>query len=178
MLKQVDMNSITVRVAGKEDAELIADMSRITFYDAFAKDNTKEDIELFMNQQFTKAALMKEVEEEDGLFLLAYAGNEPCGYARMRFNSKEQIMATENAVEIARIYALSSAIGKGVGSALMQYCIVKAKELNKSNIWLGVWEKNERAIAFYERWGFEKFNEHSFLLGTDLQTDWLMKRKL
>lgn len=172
------MNTITIRVAVKEDAALIADISRITFYDAFAKDNTKEDMDVFMNQQFTKAALMKEVEEEDGLFLLAYAGNEPCGYARMRLNNREHIMETENAIEIARIYALSSAIGKGVGSALMQYCIDMAKELNKSIIWLGVWEKNEQAIAFYNRWGFEKFSEHSFLLGADLQTDWLMKRKL
>ena len=172
------MHTITIRVAGKEDAALIADMSRITFYDAFVQDNIKEDIDIFMNQQFTKAALMKEVEEEDGIFLLAYAGNEPCGYARMRLNSKEHIMATENAIEIARIYALSSAIGKGVGSALMQYCIDMANQLNKRNIWLGVWEKNERAIAFYKRWGFKKFSEHRFLLGTDLQTDWLMKRAI
>ena len=172
------MHTITIRVARKEDAALIADMSRITFYDAFVQDNIKEDMDIFMNQQFTKAALMKEVEEEDGIFLLAYAGNEPCGYARMRLNNKEHIMATENAIEIARIYALSSAIGKGVGSALMQYCIDMANQLNKSNIWLGVWEKNERAIAFYKRWGFEKFSEHRFLLGTDLQTDWLMKRAI
>ena len=172
------MHTITIRVAGKEDAALIADMSRITFYDAFVQDNIKEDMDIFMNQQFTKAALMKEVEEEDGIFLLAYAGNEPCGYARMRLNNKEHIMATENAIEIARIYALSSAIGKGVGSALMKYCIDMANQLNKSNIWLGVWEKNERAIAFYKRWGFEKFSEHRFLLGTDLQTDWLMKRAI
>ncbi len=172
------MYTITIRIACKEDAALIADMSRITFYDAFARDNTKEDMDIFLNQQFTKAALMKEVEEEDGVFLLAYAGNEPCGYARMRLNNKEHIIATENAIEIARIYALSSAIGKGVGSALMQYCIDMAIGLSKNNIWLGVWEKNERAIAFYKRWGFEKFNEHKFLLGTDLQTDWLMKRKL
>jgi len=128
------MNTITVRVAGKEDAALIADMSRITFYDAFVRDNTKEDMDIFMDQQFTKAGLMNEVEEEDGIFLLAYAGNEPCGYARMRLNNKEYIMATENAIEIARIYALSSAIGKGVGSALMQYCIDMANQLNKSNI--------------------------------------------
>ena len=172
------MHTITIRVARKEDAALIADMSRITFYDAFVQDNIKEDMDIFMNQQFTKAALMKEVEEEDGIFLLAYAGNEPCGYARMRLNNKEHIMATENAIEIARIYALSSAIGKGVGSALMKYCIDMANQLNKRNIWLGVWEKNERAIAFYKRWGFEKFSEHRFLLGTDLQTDWLMKRAI
>ena len=172
------MNVITIKPANKKDAELIADMSRITFYEAFVNDNTKEDMDVFMNEQFSKAALMKEVEQEDGIFMLAYTGDEPCGYARMRLTNKKNILATENAIEIARIYALNSAIGKGAGSALMQYCLDIATGLNKSIIWLGVWEKNERAIAFYKRWGFEKFGEHTFLLGRDVQTDWLMKRTL
>ena len=172
------MNTITVRLADKNDAELIAEMSRATFYDSFAKDNTTEDMDIFLNEQFTKTALRKEVEERDGIFLLAYEDQVPCGYARMRLRNNEHIPADVNAIEIARIYAQSSAIGKGVGSALMEQCITIAKEQNKAVIWLGVWEKNERAIAFYQRWGFEKFSEHKFLLGRDLQTDWLMKRSV
>lgn len=170
------MNDITIRLASKEDAELIADLSHTTFYDAFAKDNTKEDMDLFMNEQFNKAALMQEVEDGDGIFILAYAGNKPCGYVRMRLTNKEKILENENAIEIARIYALSSSIGKGVGSALIKKCLDIAAEQKKTVIWLGVWEKNLRAIEFYKRWGFEKFGEHTFLLGKDLQTDWLMKR--
>lgn len=172
------MSEIKIRLATKEDAEIIADLSRTTFYDAFAKDNTKEDMDSFMNEQFTKAALMKEVEDEDGIFILAYDGNEACGYARMRLINSEKILEHENAIEIARIYALSTSIGKGVGSALIERCLAIAAEQKKSVIWLGVWEKNQRAIEFYKRWGFEKFSEHSFLLGNDLQTDWLMKRKV
>ncbi|MEQ1796823.1 MAG: GNAT family N-acetyltransferase [Lacibacter sp.] len=170
------MNEIIIRIANPDDAELIAEMSRITFYDAFAKDNSKEDMDFFLNEQFTKAALKKEVEEANGIFMLAYVNNDAAGYARMRLKNSENILAEESAIEIARIYAMPSAIGKGVGSALMQKCIDVAAEQNKTVIWLGVWEKNERAIAFYTRWGFNKFSEHSFLLGSDLQTDWLMKR--
>lgn len=170
------MSEIKIRLAAKEDAELIAELSRTTFYDAFANDNTKEDMDLFMNEQFSKTALMQEVEDGDGIFILAFAGNEACGYARLRFMNKEKILENENAIEIARIYALQSSIGKGVGSALMQKCLSIATEQNKKMIWLGVWEKNLRAIEFYKRWGFEKFSEHTFLLGKDLQTDWLMKR--
>ncbi len=170
--------TVTIRNAKKEDAELIADMSRTTFYDVFAKDNTKEDMDIFMNEQFAKAALMKEVEEGDGIFILAYANNEPFGYARMRLTNTENILADENAIEIARIYVIQSAAGKGMGSALMQSCIAIAAEHNKTVIWLGVWEKNERAIAFYKRFGFYKFSEHTFLLGKDVQTDWLMKRNV
>ena len=169
------MSLITIRTAGPADAELIADMSRTAFYEAFAKHNTKEDMDIFMREQFTKEELMKEVEFNEGIFLLAFLDDEPVGYARLRVKNN---LAHEHAIEIARIYALEKAIGKGVGKALMQECINKANELKMKSIWLGVWEHNDRAIAFYQRRGFERFGEHRFLLGTDLQTDWLMKKPL
>lgn len=169
------MSLITIRYAGPADAELVADMSRTSFYEAFANHNTKEDMEIFMSEQFTKEELMKEVELDEGIFMLAYIAEEPVGYARLRVKNN---LAHEQAIEIARIYALEKAIGKGVGKALMQECINKAKELQMKSIWLGVWEHNERAIGFYQRWGFERFGDHQFLLGTDLQTDWLLKKQL
>lgn len=169
------MSLITIRYAVPADAELIADMSRTSFYEAFVKNNTKEDMDIFMNEQFTREELMKEVELSEGIFIVASIDDEPVGYARLRVKNH---LAHEQAIEIARIYALEKAIGKGVGKALMQECINKANQLQMKSIWLGVWEKNERAIAFYQRWGFERFGEHGFLLGTDLQTDWLMKKIL
>lgn len=81
-------------------------------------------------------------------------------------------------IEIARIYATTNSIGKGVGKALMQESIKMATEKKKQVVWLGVWEKNQRAIEFYTRWGFEKFSTHIFMLGDDPQTDWLMKKEL
>lgn len=171
----MEKNKITVRRATAADAALIADLSRTTFYQAFAKDNTESDMELFMNEQFTKEALMKEVAEGDGIFLLAYDADDAVGYARIRVDNKLQ---HEAAIEVARIYALDTAIGKGVGKALMETCLQIAKEMDRKAVWLGVWEKNERAINFYQKWGFEKFGEHKFLLGTDLQTDCLMKKIL
>ena len=167
------MNMVTIRYADAADAELIADMSRTSFYEAFAKDNTKEDMDIFMSEQFSKEELMKEVEMGEGIFMLAYIDEEPVGYARLRVKNN---LAHEHAIEIARIYALEKAIGKGVGKALMLECINKANELQMKSIWLGVWEKNERALSFSDRWGCERFGEHQFLLGTALQTDWLLKK--
>jgi diamine N-acetyltransferase len=169
--------SLTVtRIAGTADARLIANLSRKTFYDAFAKDNTEADMEQFMNETFTLESLIKEVEEGDGIFLLAFINDEAVGYVRMREKNNENILANVNAIEIARIYATQESIGKGVGKALLEHCMQIAREQKKDVIWLGVWEKNERAIAFYKKHGFEKFGEHIFLLGSDPQTDWLMKR--
>ncbi len=169
---------ITIRYATIADAELIADMSRQTFYESFAWQNTDEDINKFMNEQFTKKALMKEVELNDSTFFLAYDGEEPVGYARLREGEIRPEFAGKTSIEIARIYALQSSIGKGVGKALMKTCLDVAAEQNKEVIWLGVWEKNNRAIAFYTKFGFEKFSKHKFLLGNDLQTDWLMMKSL
>lgn len=170
--------SIEVRYATAADAVLIADMSRQTFYETFVDDNTKEDMDKFMSEQFSREELIKEVGASGNIFLLAYEDDIPIGYVRMREGEKRSEFAGKSSIEIARIYALKSAIGKGVGKILMQKCIEIALENNKEIIWLGVWEKNDRAIAFYSKFGFEKFASHDFVLGTDVQTDWLMKKTL
>ena len=121
---------------------------------------------------------MKEVGAERNIFLLAYEVDEPVGYARMRENNIPPELGADRAIELARIYAVRSAIGQGVGRVLMQKCIDIAGEKKYPVIWLGVWEHNQRAIDFYSRWGFEKFADHDFILGNDVQKDWLMKRNV
>ncbi len=169
---------IYIRVATREDAALIADLSRITFYETFASQNTMENMDKFMEQQFSREKLMKEVGADHNIFLLAEVDGEAVGYARMRESPDPNGLNELPSIELARIYSVQSRIGRGVGSALMQRCIQAAIQDNKKSIWLGVWEKNLHAISFYERWGFEKFSEHEFILGDDVQTDWLMKKKL
>lgn len=169
---------IKIRIADREDAELIADMSRQTFYETFASQNSKADMDQFMNETFTREKLIKEVGEEHSIFLLASDEDKPVGYARLRQNNTAPELGAVPAIEIARIYAVSTAIGKGVGKALMQHCIDLAIAKKKEWIWLGVWEHNQRAIAFYRQWGFEKFAEHIFMLGDDPQLDWLMKKNI
>lgn len=169
---------ITIRFATASDAELIADISRRTFYETFALHNSKDNMDKFMNEQFTKEALIKEAGAEDNIFFLAYNRKEPVGYARMREGENRPELNNKPSIEIARIYAVQSSIGKGVGKALMEKCIEVSIEKKKEIIWLGVWQKNDRAIAFYSKFGFQKFAEHDFVLGDDVQTDWLMKKPL
>ena len=170
--------TLVIREATIEDAKLIADISHQTFYETFAEHNSREDMDKFLNQQFTKGRLMLEVGAKANTFLLAYDDDRIAGYVKLRDERVPLSMGNVSAMEIARIYAVSNKIGKGVGSLLMQSCVDLAKERNKEWLWLGVWEKNQRAIDFYIKWGFEKFDETDFLLGDDLQKDWLMKRKV
>ncbi len=172
------MTELTIRMATARDAGLIAEMSRQTFYETFAAQNTQENMDKFMNQQFTREALMREVSAPGNIFFLAFDGHEAVGYVRMRENNNPPELQHEKAIEIARIYAATHRIGKGIGKALMEKAVEIARERGMDTIWLGVWEQNQRAIEFYSKWGFQKFNTHVFLLGDDPQTDWLMKKSL
>src|SRR5215213_1588551 len=151
--------NFTIRTATKEDALLIADISHKTFYETFSGQNSEADMEKFLKEQFTKGKLMLEVGAPENTFLLAYKDDELAGYVKLRDSRLPLSLGNVNALEIARIYAVTNHIGKGVGKILMQACIDVAKEKEKNILWLGVWEKNQRAIDFYTRWGFEKFDE-------------------
>ena len=170
--------NVLLREATEADAALIADMSRQTFYDTFAHQNSKEDMDHFLSKQFTREALMQEVGAKGNTFFLAYVDEQPAGYLRLRDGEAPLSAGGGTAIEIARLYATKEMVGKGVGKALMERAIKYAVENGKEIIWLGVWEKNSRAIAFYHQWGFQKFSEHDFVLGTDVQRDWLMKKHL
>ena len=172
------MSDITIRAATENDAALIADLSRQTFYDSFAAENTKENMDRFMGEQFTRQKLMDEVKEPWLTFFLAFMIDEPVGYVKMRDAAVPLDLVNQPCIEIARIYSVQHTIGKGVGKKLMQACLDTAKQRQKQIVWLAVWEKNQRAIDFYNKWGFEKFGEQDFILGDDVQNDWLMKKML
>lgn len=166
--------NVTIRKATKTDLPLLRSLAIETYTQAFSKANTKEDMELYITEAFSEVRLKKEFEEPDSVFFLAELENEIVGYTRLRNNQEE--VQDENAIEIQRIYAASHMIGKGIGQTLLNHCLAYAKINNKKSIWLGVWEKNNRAFQFYQNNGFEKFGEHAFQMGTDLQTDILMKK--
>lgn len=172
------MIAVHIRFATINDAELIAETSRQAFFDTFASFNTKENMDKFLSKQFTKESLIKEVGIAANIFLLAYVENELTGYALMRESSNPIELGNKPSIEIVRFYATKNSIGKGIGKALMQKCIDIAIEKNIEIIWLCVWEHNQRAIDFYTKKGFEKFSDHVFMLGDDVQHDWKMKKFL
>ena len=172
------MPNISIRLATAKDAELVADLSRQTFYETFASQNTTSDMEKFMNEQFTREKLIQEVNEPWLIFFLAFYDNEPVGYVKLRLGAVPSELLGQSCIEIARIYSVERMIGKGVGRKLMQMSHEVAKQRGKQILWLAVWKENHRAIDFYNRWGFEIFGEQDFLLGDDLQKDWLMRKPI
>ena len=171
-------DGVIIKQATIYDAGMIADLSRSTFYDTFAADNTEEDMIIFMSRQFTRDALVAEVGMKANTFLLAYKGSEPVGYVKLRESKGPPELKSADSLEIARLYVVKSMVRQGIGQALMQQSIDVARSRQKQVVWLAVWEKNERAIKFYTQWGFETFSKQVFVLGTDLQNDWIMKKEL
>ena len=167
---------LTIRQATADDAELLYTIGLETFSDTFSRDNTPEDIAIYLAAAFSRDIQAAELAAPRSWFLIAETEGEPAGYARLVAGAAPQQVTGTNPIEIVRLYSRAAWIGRGVGAALMRACLETATDLGCDTVWLGVWERNQRAIAFYERWGFRKVGSHPFMLGHDAQTDWLMQR--
>ena len=172
------MHDILIEAVKSDEVKLLVEISSNTFYDTFANENSKEDMELFLRENFNEESLTKELLLPGNYFFFARIENEIAGYLKLSENETPSELEGISALNISRIYVLKKNKGSGVGKVLMQFSISFAKKLNRPLVWLGVWERNFQAIGFYKKWGFEKFGTQLFLLGNDLQTDWLMKKEL
>jgi diamine N-acetyltransferase len=170
--------AITFRRATIADAALLAALAAAGFSDTFAADNDPRDMEAYLAAAFGEATQRVELADPDVTVLLAERDGQVVGYAMLVEGVGPPCVGGGSALEIGRLYAAKRWIGTGVGAALMQRCLDEAVARGRDTIWLGVWEHNRRAIAFYERWGFTDVGSQPFVLGRDVQTDRVMKRAL
>jgi diamine N-acetyltransferase len=171
-------DSITIRTCTLHDTDKIISLGIRTFRDTFDEFNSTEDMMLYLTETFNKKRIQKEIAELGSVFFMAEIDGDAIGYARVRTSPIPREIDSERALEIERLYADKKYLGKRVGYLLMSECLNYAKDNGFDTVWLGVWENNARAIAFYQRWGFTRFGEHVFHVGNDPQTDHLMMKKL
>lgn len=166
--------------AGAADAEALAALGERTFRETFTESNTASDIDAYVRNAFSVERLAAELADPDSAFFLAFAegASAPGGYAKLRTGVPDPSVPGPDPIEIERIYVERNAIGRGLGAALMRRCLEEAGARGRRTVWLGVWEHNDRAIAFYGRWGFEVVGSHVFQLGSDAQTDLIMVKTL
>ncbi len=161
-----------------KDLPALVAIGRQTFTEAYAALNTPEDLEDYMNKTFTEANLGKELAKKGSQFFKAKVGGEVTGYLKLNFATAQTDINDPDSLEIERIYVAQAWHGRGVGKQLLDKAIAVAREAGLSYIWLGVWEKNPKAISFYKKYGFNPFGTHNFIIGQDVQTDYLMKKEL
>jgi diamine N-acetyltransferase len=174
----IEKPDITVRRATLDDANLLSQLGARTFEETFAADNAAEDMAAYLSSNFSLVQQTEELLDHTSIFLIAEVDGVAAGYAKLhRGEPAEGIEGTEP-VELVRLYVSHTWLGSGVGAALMRACLEEARRAGYKTIWLGVWERNARALAFYRKWNFRAVGEHVFQLGSEAQTDILMERTI
>lgn len=166
---------MNIRYGTIDDAKMLSELGARTFYDTFAKDNTPENMAAYLKASFSPDIQLAELSAPENIFLIVEVENTAAGFAQIVLGSQEESLHGTRPLEIRRIYAANEYIGKGVGKVLMKTSLREARERGCDCVWLGVWEKNPRAIAFYKKWGFREVGTHVFTVGTDPQRDFIME---
>ena len=170
---------ISLAKANATTAAQLADLGRQTFQDTFGATNTAADMAVYLAENFGPELQLAELQDRENTFLLAHMQADLVGYAKLRDNSALGLAEGQDAtgrLEIERLYVRDDWQGTGLGAALMRGILALAEQLHCGAVVLGVWEKNERARAFYQRFGFRKIGQHPFQLGQDVQTDLILRK--
>lgn len=169
------IDSIEIREVRASEISALVEMAQAAFLQAFTEGNKPENVRAYMLEAFTQAQFQKEFEAAGSQFFVAILDGKVIGYTKVNEVPSQTDIHDPESLEVARLYVLEDFLGLGLGKKLLDLAISQAKEKNKKYLWLGVWEKNARAIRFYEKNGLEIFDSHPFPFGDEIQTDFLMK---
>ena len=168
----------TIRRLTIADAPALAEIASTTFYDTFTGTCTEDDMQQFLQQYFNLQQVETELSNPDDHYFFVELEGKPVGYLRLMEDYESlPLMKQWKALELKRLYILKEFHGGGIAQQLMNFTLDFAKEKNYEAIWLGVWEFNFRAQAFYKKFGFEDSGHtHDFPIGNTPQTDrWFWK---
>jgi ribosomal protein S18 acetylase RimI-like enzyme len=170
-----DVN-LVIRSALPADATRLAELAARTFRDTFAADNAAEDMALHHALSYGLVQQSRELADPDVSTLLADAEGRSVGYAQLRRGPVPPCVKGEAPIELWRLYVERDWHGQGVAQSLMHHVELEARRAGAGTLWLGVWEHNERAKAFYGKSGFVDVGSHVFMVGRDPQTDRILVR--
>lgn len=169
--------SVRINPAALTDMEQVYHIGREVYTETFAPHNTAANLRAYLDEAYAMPVLEREWAEPGSAYFLSWDGARATGFMRLRNSDEAEKMLGRNTVELQRLYIRKPWQASGLGNQFMELALAEARSRQTSWIWLGVWERNFRAQAFYRKWGFEKFGEHVFQMGDDPQTDWMLCRK-
>ncbi|WP_339307908.1 GNAT family N-acetyltransferase [Paenibacillus sp. FSL R5-0519] len=159
-----------------EHVSELQEISYETFNETFKAQNSPENMKAYLEKAFNREQLETELSMADSQFLFIYVNHELAGYMKVNINDAQSEKMGVESLEIERVYIRKEFQKHGLGKVLLHKAIELATEHHKTNIWLGVWEKNENAIAFYEKMGFVQTGSHAFYMGDEEQIDFIMTK--
>ena len=175
--------TIQIRLATIADAAALSRLGAATFRETFEEENTPEDMARYLAAAFSPAQQATEIADPTGTVLVAEhtaesRGSELVGYAHLVSGPVPEAIQGPEPLELKRLYVARAWHGRRVAQALMDAVLDSARARGAKTLWLGVWERNPRAAAFYAKYDFARVGQHTFVLGNDAQTDWLLSRPL
>jgi ribosomal protein S18 acetylase RimI-like enzyme len=168
---------IIIEKARPEDADFIIELGRRTFVETYGEFTDPGNVELYVNESFTDKVIAEELSTPHARFYIAYLEGMPVGFCKLR-NNRQPKAIEGRTLEVQRIYVLKEFQGYHVGKALMEKVKQIAREERYKVIWLQVWQKNEKAIRFYQNAGFVVYDTTGFQFGKEIQQDYLMRYDL
>ena len=172
------MPVVTIRHATPEDAAILADLGARTFRETFEPHTSGPDLEAFLAATYGEAIQRAELADPSRPARILEVDGAPVGFLQLRLGHREPGVPGERPVELQRIYVLRAAQGGGRGAALMAEALEMARAWGADTLWLGVWENNHKALAFYARSGFREVGEHIFTIGDQVDRDLILARDL
>jgi ribosomal protein S18 acetylase RimI-like enzyme len=177
-MRSTNVDEITIRLAVAADAESLAALAHRTFYETYVPNTDPRDMAIHLARLYSPAMQLAEINDPAMRTLLAVQEDRLIGFAQLRLNdprhAEPACVTGPNPMEIWRFYVDQPWHGRGIAQRLMHEAIELAKSHGAKTIWLGVWERNPRAIAFYRKCGYQIIGEHQFLFADQMQTDWVM----
>jgi ribosomal protein S18 acetylase RimI-like enzyme len=173
VLEKIEIHRATIA-----NIDELQKISRDTFFETFAHSTSEENMRHYLENNFSKEQLSKEIEREHSVFYFAKLENAVIGYLKINYSGAQTELNDQKSLEVERIYIGKEFYGKGVGQLLLDFALQIAKQQEMVYVWLGVWEENHRAIQFYLKNGFITFDKHVFMLGEEVQNDFMMKVEL
>ncbi|MBM7694172.1 ribosomal protein S18 acetylase RimI-like enzyme [Peribacillus deserti] len=170
--------TINVKKCTLEDLHTLQEISYETFNDTFKHQNSPENMNAYLEKAFNLKQIEKELSERSSAFYFAYLNDELAGYLKVNVDEAQTEEMGGDSLEIERIYIKQKFQRQGLGRYLINKAVEIAIEQKKKNIWLGVWEMNENAIAAYKRLGFVQTGAHSFYMGDEKQTDFILTKAI
>ncbi len=163
-----------LRLALPGDAPSLAILAERTFREAFGARNSPGNMDLHCSRVFGPDIQLREIGERGLVTTLADEGGHLVGFSQLRINKASPAVKAERPAELNRIYVSADAHGRGIGRALIKQALVDAGRAGCDRLWLGVWEHNAKAMAFYKEIGFAIVGTQSFMLGDERQRDLVM----
>jgi len=168
--------TMTIKKCTFEDSRELQVISVDTFNETFKDQNSPEQINAYLEREFNLQQLEKQLANHSSQFFFVYVNHEVAGYLKVNTDNAQSEKMGDESLEIERIYVKKKYQKHGLGKNLLNKAVEIAIEQQKKKIWLGVWEENENAIAFYKKKGFVQTGAHSFYMGDEEQVDLIMTK--